>query len=88
MNHKHRKALHALFAHPISGNLSMKDVEHVLKDLGAELRHANGGKIAVTLAGHTAHFHEHGHSLGKDEVVQLRKFVETCGIDPARDYPL
>lgn len=66
----------------------MKDMERVLQDLGTGSHHTNGGKIAVTLAGHTAHFHEHGHSLGKDDVVQLRKFIEMCAIDPARDYPL
>ena len=27
MNHKHRKTLESLFSHPISGNITMKDVE-------------------------------------------------------------
>ena len=44
--------------------------------------------IGVTLKGHTAVFRHSQHHLPKDEVVQLRKFVETCGIDPVRDYPL
>jgi hypothetical protein len=42
----------------------------------------------VTLKGHTAVFHTPQHHLPKDEVAQLRKFIEACGIDPARDYPL
>lgn len=87
MNHKHRKTLHALFSHPLSGNISMKDVEHVLSELGAELGHGGGGKLSVKLNGHTAHFHDHGHSMPKDEVVQVRKFLETCAVDPAK-YPL
>jgi hypothetical protein len=33
-------------------------------------------------------FHAPHHHLSKDEVVQLRKFLETCGIDPARDFPV
>ena len=31
MNHHHRKALHALFSHPVSANIAMKDVESVLQ---------------------------------------------------------
>ena len=34
MNHRHRKVLHALFAHPISANISFKDVESLLSELG------------------------------------------------------
>ena len=88
MNHKHRKTLHALFSHPVSGNISIKDVKHVFQELGAELGHGHGGKLSVKFGSHSANFHEHGHSLGKDEVAQIRKYLETCGIDPAKDYPL
>lgn len=88
MNHKHRKTLHAVFSHPMSGNISMKDVEHVFQELGADMHHSTGGRIAVKLAGHTAHFHEHGHSLPKDEVAQIRSFLERCGVNPEADYPL
>lgn len=88
MNHKHRKTLHALFAHPEPANLSPIDVTHVLEELGAETSERAGAKFAVTLNGHTANFHHAGHALPKEEVRQLRKFLETAGIDPERDYPL
>jgi len=88
MNHKHRKILHALFAHPVPANLSLREVESVMQELGAGLEERHGGKVAVTLNGHTAAFHHAQHSLPKDEVQQIRKFLETCGIDPERDYPL
>ncbi len=88
MNHKHRKTLHALFSHPLSGNISIKDVGHVFSELSAEVGHGHGGKLSVTLGGHTANFHDHGHSLGNDEIVQIRKYLQTCGVEPERDYPL
>ena len=44
--------------------------------------------FGISLKGHTAVFHAAHHHLSKDEVVQLRKFLETCGIDPARDFPV
>lgn len=88
MNHKHRKVLHALFAHPMSGNISLKQVESVFRELGATIEERQHSKIAVTLKGHTVAFGHAGHDLPKDEVAQIRKFITDCGIDPARDYPL
>ncbi|MEQ9491075.1 MAG: hypothetical protein RIM72_19015 [Alphaproteobacteria bacterium] len=88
MNHHHRKILHSLFAHPISANIAMKDVESVFTELGAEIDTAHSGKIHVALKGHSANFSHAGHSLPKQEVQQVRKFIELAGIDPERDYPL
>lgn len=87
MNHRHRKTLHALFAHPVSGNIDFKHVEHLLQDLGAEIEQRSGARVAVKLNGHTAVIHHAQHSLPTEEVAQIRKFLETCGIDPA-DYPV
>lgn len=57
------------------------------RELGASIDNRSGARIGVALKGHTAVFHHAGHSLAKDEVVQIRKFLETCGIDPA-DFPV
>ena len=88
MNHHHRKILHTPFAHPINTNISLKDVESVFGELGAEMKPAQSGKLHVALNGHSANFSHAHHSLPKEEVMQVRKFIETCGIDPERDYPL
>lgn len=88
MNHHHRKILHTVFAHPVSANIGMKDVESVFRELGAEIKQAHSGKIHVALNGHTANFSHGKHSLPKQEVIQIRKFIETCGIDPVADYPI
>jgi hypothetical protein len=87
MNHRHRKVLHALFAHPVSANIDFKDVETVLTELGAEIENRNGARIGVTLKGHTAVFHHAQHSLPKDEVAQIRKFLIDCGVAPEQ-YPV
>ena len=88
MNHKHRKTLHALFAHPEAANLSPIDVNHVLEELGAEISERAGAKFAVTLNKHTMTFQHAGHSLPKEDVRQVRKFLQDAGVDPERDYPL
>lgn len=88
MNHKHRKVLHALFAHPASANLSPRSVESVLVELGADIDQRHGGRWGVRLKGHFAEFSHGGHSLAPQQVRQIAKFVSDAGIDPERDYPL
>jgi len=88
MNHKHRTTLHALFAHPISSNLDPKLVRSALEGIGAEITHGGHSQMVVKLNGHTHGFHDTHHSLGKDEVSALRKFLTDAGVDPARDFPL
>ena len=87
MNHRHRKVLHALFSHPVSANIDLKDVQAVFKELGGEVEDRSGARIAVTLKGHTVLFHNAHHTLPKEEVQQIRKFLIDCGIAPEQ-YPV
>lgn len=86
MNHHHRKILHALFAHPVSANIGLREVEGVLAELGAELSHTGHGRLAMKLAGHSHTVHAATHALSKEDVIGVRKFLEACGIDPEA-YP-
>ena len=87
MNHRHRKTLHALFAHPVSANINFKEVVHVIEELGGVVENKSGNRIGVTLNGHSAAFSHAQHDLPTAEVAQIRKFLTTCGIDPA-EYPV
>ena len=86
MNHRHRKVLQALFAHPVSHNIDFKDVVSVLEELGAEIDNKSGNRIGVKLNGHSAAFSHAHHDLPIEEVMQFKKFLTACGVDPA-DYP-
>ena len=88
MNHKHKMTLHALFAHPVSGNIEFREVRSVLEALGAEISHGGHGHLAVKLNGHEHNFQDAARSLSKDAVAAIRKFLEAAGVDPARDHPL
>lgn len=88
MNHKHRKTLHALFAHPVSANISPKAVEAVFGELGGEIEQRHGGRIGVRLNEHFAEFAHPQHSMSPDQVRQAKKFIEDAGVDPDKDYPL
>lgn len=87
MNHRHRRTLHSIFAHPLSGNIDFDSVVHVLEQLGATVENKSGNRVGVTLNGHTAAFTHVSHDLPKEEVMQFRKFLTQCGIDPAA-YPV
>ena len=86
MNHHQRKVLHAIFAHPVNANLDMKDVMNVLTGLGAEIDTRTKSRIGVKLNGNETLLHLTQHSLMKAEVMQIRKFLESCGIS-AGAYP-
>ena len=81
MNHRHRKVLHALFAHPVGANIDPKTVQSVFEELGAELDRTGTGRIGVKLNGHSHAFHDTHHSLSKEEVVALRHFLTEAGVD-------
>jgi hypothetical protein len=86
MKHKHRSTLQALFAHPVSANIEPRLVYALIEDLGGEVTHGGHGQIKVTLKGHTHGFHDVQHSFSKEDVVQIRKFLEAAGIDAAHDF--
>ena len=88
MNYKHRATLHALFAHPVSSNIDPRMVKSTLEEMGAEIAHGGSGRLIVKLNGASHGFHDSHHSLSKDEVGALRKFLTEAGVDPDRDYPL
>jgi hypothetical protein len=79
MNHKHRKVIHSLFAHPVSANIEIREIEAALGELGAEIGHSGHGRLTFTLNGHVHSVHGTGHTLSKDDVMSVRKFLETCG---------
>jgi hypothetical protein len=87
MNHRHRKLLAQIFAHPISTNLDFSAIRSVLQELGADIENKSGNRIGVSLHGHTVAFSHANHSLPKDEVVQIRKFLESAGVNPEK-YPV
>ena len=87
MNHHQRKILHAIFAHTVNANLEMTDIETVLNGLGAEIDAKTKSRIGVALNGKETVLHLANHTLLKAEVMQVRKFLEACGVS-AETFPI
>ncbi len=56
MNKRHERTLNSIFAQPISGNIKWRDVEALLKNLGAILNERAGSRVAIFLGGRVAFY--------------------------------
>ncbi len=84
MNRKHRKTLEAIFAHPARANIKWRDIEGLLKALGAEIEEGAGSRIHVLLNGVPATFHRpHPRpDTDKGAVSDVRDYLAAQGIKP------
>ncbi len=84
MSGKPDQVLRQLFGHPIPMNLKWRDVVRLLESLGAQLEIVHGGREKVSLNGREHTFHiPHGKMIdSKDEIVQLKHFLESAGVTP------
>lgn len=85
MNSKQRKTLERLFTDPIDGNLKWRDIENLLRALGATITEGNGSRIRVILNGVPTVFHRpHPRpNAGKGVVKAVRIFLIDAGVKGA-----
>ena len=57
MTRKHRKTLELIFAHPPSVKVKWRDIEALLRALGAEVAEREGSRVGVRLFGERRVFH-------------------------------
>jgi hypothetical protein len=87
MSHKHDKLLRSLFqSRNTSGNLHWRDVESLLRHLGASLENLSGARLRVVLNGveGTLHRPHHGNTLGRMDVANLRDYLARAGATPSQ----
>ena len=82
MNKKHQKILQQIFQSPIQAGLIWKDIEAMLKALGADISEGSGSRVRVALNDVRAVFHRpHPHKeIDKGAVVSMRRFLKEAGI--------
>ena len=82
MNKRHTKTLEAVFTQPISGTIRWREVEALLKALGATLSERAGSRVAVLLNDRVAVSHRpHPNpDMDKGAVRDLRRFLENAGV--------
>jgi hypothetical protein len=84
MTRKHLKTLELIFAHPPSVKVKWRDIEALLRTLGAEVTEREGSRVGVRLFGERRVFHR-PHPLpdtDKGAVASIRKWLEKNGVKP------
>ena len=78
MNKKHQKILEQIFQQPVQSGIVWRDIEALLKALGAELSEGNGSRVRVVLNDIKAVFHRpHPHKeTDKGAIVSMRRFLK------------
>jgi hypothetical protein len=84
VNKRQERTLQGLFADPVRANIAWRDVESLLRALGAELAEGRGSRLRVVLNGIESVFHRpHPRKeAGKPLVRELRRFLDEAGVGP------
>ncbi len=82
MSHKHKRILKSIFTEPATGNLHWREVESLLRHLGAEFISTPGARLTGTLntVGGRLHRPHHSGSFSKQDVRHLRGFLAHAGV--------
>ncbi len=85
MSHKHENLIRTIFHDPISGNIQWREIESLLKHLGATLESLSGTRVRVKLNGAEGILHRpHGGStLGRQDVQHLREYLAHARVTPS-----
>lgn len=85
MSRHHVTLIRSLFRDPPPHNLHWRDVESLLKHVGATIEPITGARIRVTLDRHEEVLHRPhgGDELDRQSVLHVRAFLGRAGVTPA-----
>lgn len=84
MKKSHHRTLELIFTRPVSGSVKWRDVEALLRTLGARIEEAEGSRVTVYLFDVVRVFHRPHPSPDTDKgaIASLRKWLEENGVTP------
>ena len=85
MSHRHANLLRTIFRDPPSGNLHWRDVESLLRHVGAAIEPISGARIRVKLnrMEDVLHRPHHSNTLDASAIQHLRQFLARSGVTPS-----
>jgi hypothetical protein len=86
MSRHHANLIRSIFHDPPSGNVHWREIESLLRHVGAELESLSGARIRVTLNRMESVLHRPHHSnvLDTSSLVHLRGFLARAGVTPSQ----
>jgi hypothetical protein len=87
MNRRHRRTLAQIFAEPTPADLRWRDIEALLRAVGAEISEGVGSRVRIALGGVRAVFHRpHPSPETKRGLVRaVRDFLAAAGVRPEEE---
>ena len=84
MKRKSSKTLSLIFTRPVPGNIKWRDIESLLRDLGAKICEREGSRVGVMLFGEVRVFHRPHPSPDTDKgaAESIRKWLNENGVQP------
>ena len=86
MSNHHAKLIRAIFDDPPRHNIHWRDVESLLRHVGAEIEPLSGARVRVTrqrVESVLIRPHHHQNTLDKPGLVHLRAFLARAGVTPS-----
>lgn len=85
MSRRHANLIHSIFHDPPSGNIHWRDVESLLKHVGASLEPISGARVRVKLnrMEDVLHRPHHSNVLDTTSLAHLREFLARAGATPS-----
>ena len=85
MNRRATNLLRMIFHDPPSGNIHWRDVESLLKHVGASLEPISGARVRVKLNRMEGILHRPHHSnvLDSSGLIHVREFLARAGVTPS-----
>jgi len=85
MSHKHDNLIRAIFHDPVSGNIQWREIESLLRHLGAAMESLSGTRVRVKLNGTEGILHRPhgGNTLGRQDIQHLREYLAHARITPS-----
>lgn len=84
MTRKYDQILKSVFSDPVQAGIVWRDIESMLKSLGADISERSGSRVCISLNGIDAVFHRpHPRKeTDKGAVKSLRRFLKEAGVVP------
>ena len=85
MSNKHIQLLRTLFHDPISNNLHWREIESLLRHVGAEIEPAHGSRFRIVIGRFEMFLHHphHGQAMERQSLRELREFLARAGVTPS-----
>jgi hypothetical protein len=85
MSRHHVNLIRTIFHDPPSGNVHWRDIESLLKHVGATLEPLSGARIHMRIGPMEGVLHRphHGNTLDAHSLLHLRQFLARAGVTPS-----